>query len=175
MDRDWLSRGRRPSGICGAALLIAARMNNFRRSIQEIVQVVKIADCTVRKRIEEFKQTGSAGLSVGDFRNVWLEEEGMPPAFVKGREKEEREREEREGVDVDEEGEASESARGKGNGKKRKRRRSDEQEEWQEPPPPTQTTLVGTHPPAPPSIPIDPALLDTGILMGRGHGPLMYP
>lgn len=68
MDRDWLSRSRQPSGICGAALLIAARMNKLRRSIQEIVQVVKIADCTVRKRIEEFKQTGSAGLSIGDFQ-----------------------------------------------------------------------------------------------------------
>jgi transcription factor IIIB subunit 2 len=48
-DRDWMTRGRRPAGICGAALFLAARMNNFRRSVEEIVQVVKIADTTLRK------------------------------------------------------------------------------------------------------------------------------
>ena len=36
-------------------------MNNFRRSVAEVVQVVKIADSTVRKRLEEFRRTGSAG------------------------------------------------------------------------------------------------------------------
>ncbi|KIP06063.1 hypothetical protein PHLGIDRAFT_128487 [Phlebiopsis gigantea 11061_1 CR5-6] len=160
MDRDWLARGRRPSGICGAALLIAARMNNFRRSVQEIVQVVKIADCTVRKRVEEFRQTGSAGLSVGDFRNVWLEDEGMPPAFVKGREREEKERD---GVAVDEEGEEGAGARRKGRGKKRKRRCGEE--DVDEPQPSQATTLVGTQEP----VPIDPALLDSGILVGTSN------
>ena len=96
MDRDWLARGRRPSGICGAALLIAARMNNFRRSVQEVVQVVKIADCTVRvcKRVEEFWHTGSGDLSAGDVRSVWPEDEGSPFTFklVRGRECYERQR-----------------------------------------------------------------------------------
>ena len=92
-------------------------MNSFRRSVQEVVQVVKIADCTVRKRVEEFRRMGSAGLSVGDFRSVWLEDEGMPPAVVRGHEREERGREEREGVGVD--GEEGASAKGKGKGKKR--------------------------------------------------------
>jgi transcription factor IIIB 90 kDa subunit len=50
-----MTRGRRPAGICGAALLLAARMNNFRRSVEEIVQVVKIADTTLKKRLDEFK------------------------------------------------------------------------------------------------------------------------
>ena len=35
-DRDWMTKGRRPAGICGACLLLAARMNNFRRSVAEI-------------------------------------------------------------------------------------------------------------------------------------------
>lgn len=35
-DRDWMTRGRRPAGICGAAPPLAARMNNFRRSVEEI-------------------------------------------------------------------------------------------------------------------------------------------
>ena len=86
-DRDWLRTGRRPSGICGACLLLAARMNNFRRSVQEIVQVVKIADTTVKKRLEEFKNTPSGSLTVQDFRSLWLEEEADPPAFTRGKEK----------------------------------------------------------------------------------------
>ena len=85
-------QGRRPAGICGACLLLAARMNNFRRSVEEIVQVVKIADTTLKKRLDEFKKTPSGRLTLADFRRVWLEEEQDPPAFTKGNEKEERER-----------------------------------------------------------------------------------
>ncbi|KXN83170.1 Transcription factor IIIB 60 kDa subunit [Leucoagaricus sp. SymC.cos] len=79
-------------GICGAALLLAARMNNFRRSVEEIVQVVKIADTTLKKRLDEFKNTPSGSLTLADFRSVWLDEEMDPPAFTKGREREEAER-----------------------------------------------------------------------------------
>lgn len=50
MDRDWLSSGRRPAGLCGAALFIASRMNNFRRSVREIVYFVKVSDVTVKNR-----------------------------------------------------------------------------------------------------------------------------
>ncbi|KAA1134543.1 transcription factor TFIIIB subunit brf1 [Puccinia graminis f. sp. tritici] len=53
-DTDWMTAGRRPAGIAGASLLIAARMNGFRRSVLEIVQVVKMADVTIKKRLEEF-------------------------------------------------------------------------------------------------------------------------
>jgi len=87
-NRDWMTAGRRPAGICGACLLLAARMNNFRRSIQEVVQVVKIADVTLKKRLEEFKKTSSGNLTVADFRKVWLEEEMDPPAFTQGKERE---------------------------------------------------------------------------------------
>ena len=82
---DWMVEGRRPAGICGACLLLAARMNHFRRSVTEIVQVVKIADVTLRKRLEEFKSTPSGQLTIEDFRSVWLEEESNPPAFARAR------------------------------------------------------------------------------------------
>lgn len=82
---DWMVEGRRPAGICGACLLLAARMNHFRRSITEIVQVVKIADVTLRKRLDEFKLTPSGKLTIEDFRSVWLEEEHNPPAFSRAR------------------------------------------------------------------------------------------
>ena len=32
MKRAWISEGRRPNGLCGAAILIAARVLNFNRS-----------------------------------------------------------------------------------------------------------------------------------------------
>ena len=96
MDRDWLARGRWPSEICGAALPIAARMNNFRRSVAEIVQVVKIADTTLKKRLEEFRRTPSGALTLADFRTVWLEDEMDPPAYTKGKEKEDEKDEQKE-------------------------------------------------------------------------------
>jgi transcription factor IIIB subunit 2 len=86
---DWIHEGRRTSGICGAAIYLAAQMNNYRRSIQEIVQVVKIADTTIIKRLEEFSATTSANLTVGDFRTTGKPTvEADPPSFTKARMKE---------------------------------------------------------------------------------------
>lgn len=152
-DRDWMTRGRRPAGICGAALILAARMNNFRRSIEEIVQVVKIADTTVKKRLDEFKMTPSANLTLADFRSVMLEEEMDPPAFTKGKEK-----------DLELDGSDEESSK-KGKRKKksrkgkRKRVESDEDNEIAASVVPTDEEAAAHD-----RIPIDPALLNEGIL-----------
>ncbi|KAF7722975.1 transcription factor TFIIIB subunit brf1 [Apophysomyces ossiformis] len=87
MDRDWIRTGRRPAGICGASLLIAARINGFRRTTREMLYIVKVADVTIQKRLKEFGETESAKLSVRDFRTMWLETEADPPAFVKNKKK----------------------------------------------------------------------------------------
>ncbi|KAA1125027.1 transcription factor TFIIIB subunit brf1 [Puccinia graminis f. sp. tritici] len=87
-DTDWMTAGRRPAGIAGASLLIAARMNGFRRSVLEIVQVVKMADVTIKKRLEEFRVTASGKMTVEEFRTIWLEEAENPPALKKNRRKE---------------------------------------------------------------------------------------
>ncbi|TIC26717.1 BRF1-domain-containing protein [Wallemia mellicola] len=98
-DEDFISHGRRPAGICGAALLLAARMNNFRRSVEEIVQVVKIADVTVQKRLDEFSRSTAGDLTIEDFRddqhwhNNRANEETLPPTFYKARRKEKIEEE----------------------------------------------------------------------------------
>ncbi|KAF3939044.1 hypothetical protein ABW19_dt0207590 [Dactylella cylindrospora] len=81
MDRDWIMEGRRPAGVCGAALIIAARMNNFRRTVTEVVYVVKVATMTINKRLEEFRSTKSSDLTVSEFRNMWLEQYHDPPSF----------------------------------------------------------------------------------------------
>jgi transcription factor IIIB subunit 2 len=44
MKRDWIQTGRRPAGICGAALLIAAKKHKFHRTQQQIAQIVHICD-----------------------------------------------------------------------------------------------------------------------------------
>ena len=83
MDRDWMATGRRPAGICGAALILAARMNNFRRTVREVVYIVKVNEVTIQKRLEEFKRTESSTLTVAEFRHhgVDLEHSSDPPAF----------------------------------------------------------------------------------------------
>ncbi|KAL8946181.1 MAG: hypothetical protein Q9222_007394, partial [Ikaeria aurantiellina] len=81
MSRDWMAEGRRPAGICGAALILAARMNNFRRVVREVVYTVKVAEITIKKRLDEFKETASSGLTIEQFRTTDLESAEDPPAF----------------------------------------------------------------------------------------------
>ena len=69
MNRDWMSTGRRPAGVCGAAVLLAARMNNYRRTVREVVLQAKVHEITINKRLEEFRDTASGKLSVHDFRD----------------------------------------------------------------------------------------------------------
>lgn len=90
MNRDWLVQGRRPAGIAASCVLLAARMNNFRRSKAEIVQVAKIAEETVQRRLDEFGSTSAGTLTVSDFRSTQIESEADPPSFMKHREKERR-------------------------------------------------------------------------------------
>lgn len=185
-DRDWMTKGRRPAGICGACLLLAARMNNFRRSVEEVVQVVKIADTTLRKRLEEFKNTPSGALTLTDFRTVWLDEEMDPPAYTKGKEKEMEEAEDEQEMDEDANGKKRKRKKGKGKSegrkKKRKKRRvgvDDSDEEAEETPEPdADAELSGTPAPtAEPARPyFDPALLNQGIFAGAPQPePLFFP
>ncbi|CAD5215109.1 unnamed protein product [Bursaphelenchus xylophilus] len=81
MKRDWMSTGRRPTGICGAALLLACRALNVNRSIADIVRVVHISETVVRKRLDEFASTPSGSLTIDEFHVVDLEESQDPPSF----------------------------------------------------------------------------------------------
>ncbi|KAM4625342.1 BRF1 general transcription factor IIIB subunit a [Polymixia lowei] len=87
MKRDWMHTGRRPSGLCGAALLVAARMHDFRRTIKEIVAVVKVCESTLRKRLTEFEDTPTSQLTIEEFMRVDLNHECDPPCFTAGQQK----------------------------------------------------------------------------------------
>lgn len=63
MQRDWMSEGRRPSGICGAALLIASRMHNFYRSQADVARVVRIGNVALRERLMELHRTPTATMT----------------------------------------------------------------------------------------------------------------
>lgn len=84
MKRDWMHTGRRPSGLCGAALLVAARMHEFRRTIKEVISVVKVCEATLRKRLNEFEDTPTSELTIEEFMRVDLEQECDPPSYTAG-------------------------------------------------------------------------------------------
>ena len=87
MKRDWMHFGRRPSGLCGAALLVAARLHDVHCSVKEIIKVVKVCEATIRKRLTEFGDTPSSKLTLDDFMSVELEGEEDPPCFKAARKK----------------------------------------------------------------------------------------
>uniref|UniRef100_A0A665X6S5 Transcription factor IIIB 90 kDa subunit n=1 Tax=Echeneis naucrates TaxID=173247 RepID=A0A665X6S5_ECHNA len=87
MKRDWMHTGRRPSGLCGAALLVAARMYEFRRTVKEIVSVVKVCETTLRKRLSEFEDTPTSQLTIEEFMKIDLDQECDPPCYTAGLQK----------------------------------------------------------------------------------------
>lgn len=86
-----MTTGRRPSGLCGAAILISARYHGFKRSIKQIVDVVHVCDETIRRRLVEFSLTPIAKLTKNEFDTFIIpgNDCGMdPPAFLRNRKKE---------------------------------------------------------------------------------------
>jgi len=70
MDRAWISTGRRPNGLCGAAILIAARVLGFKRSTSPIARIAHICEETLRKRLCEFKGTQIAQLNYDEIKTI---------------------------------------------------------------------------------------------------------
>ena len=85
MKRDWIVAGRRPAGICAAALLIAARAHGFSRHPQDVTRILRVCGLTVTTRVKEFEQTPSAHLTLDQFQTVELQTEADPPVFTRNR------------------------------------------------------------------------------------------
>jgi transcription factor IIIB subunit 2 len=85
--RDWITQGRRPAGLCGAAIKIACSLHGFKRSTKQIINVVKVCEETVRKRIGEFKLTPLAQLPAAKLDSIDFKPEALPaldpPSFSK--------------------------------------------------------------------------------------------
>jgi hypothetical protein len=65
-----------------AGLLVAARLHGFSRTQKEVLQIVRVCDSTLRKRLAEFEDTPSSALTTQEFMTIDLEGEADPPAFV---------------------------------------------------------------------------------------------
>lgn len=85
MSLDWIYEGRRPAGIAGACVLLAARMNRINRSHAEIVAVARVGEETIQKRLNEFKATPSGDLKLSEFRESENSKTSIPPSFKKNR------------------------------------------------------------------------------------------
>lgn len=51
LKRDWLQTGRRPSGITGAALYIAAHLHGLQPNMADLVREMHVCDATLRRRV----------------------------------------------------------------------------------------------------------------------------
>lgn len=60
-------------------------MHGFKRSHKDIIQVVRVCEMTLRKRLVEFEKTPSGDLTAEDFETVDLEDECDPPAFTQAK------------------------------------------------------------------------------------------
>ncbi|PPS13573.1 hypothetical protein GOBAR_AA07004 [Gossypium barbadense] len=80
MKRDWMQTGRKPSGLCGAALYISALSHGLKFSKSKIIEVVHICEATLSKRLIEFENTDSGALT---FMKVsgGIDGGSDPPAF----------------------------------------------------------------------------------------------
>ena len=85
MKRDWIVAGRRPAGICAAALLIAARAHGFSKHHQDVTRILRVCGMTVSNRVKEFELTPAANLTLDRFHEVELESEADPPAYSRNK------------------------------------------------------------------------------------------
>ncbi|KAK4176151.1 putative transcription factor IIIB 90 kDa subunit [Triangularia setosa] len=76
MMKDSISIGRRPAGISGAAIIMAARAHNYRRTVREVVYIAKVTMATLQERMAEFAAVPAAGLSIKEF----MENDDLHPA-----------------------------------------------------------------------------------------------
>ena len=167
MSRDWMVMGRRPSGVCGACLILAARMNNFRRTVTEVVYIVKVTTHTIQKRLEEFKLTPTSELTVEEFlNNEFLEKAHDPPSFYEKQEdfmknKKTRKRKRKTMQLGDDEADAANAADAADDDEPDKRQRAESNPDTPVPSVELQKDADGfVIPPRPTDIPIDPQLID---------------
>lgn len=83
LKKDWIVMGRRPDGICAAAMLISARAHGFPTTQSEVSKIFRISADTVKSRLDEFKATPSAQLSVTQFSHHDSTVEFDPPSYIR--------------------------------------------------------------------------------------------
>jgi transcription factor IIIB 90 kDa subunit len=68
MKRDWMQTGRRPAGVCGAALWLACHIHGVQISRKDVIRVVSIGECTMMHRITELQSTAAGGMTLAEYK-----------------------------------------------------------------------------------------------------------
>ncbi|GAB5033018.1 transcription factor [Nannochloropsis oceanica] len=85
MQRDWIQAGRRPSGICGAALYLSAIYHEKPRTYKDVGRIVRVSPDTIKKRVDEFEKTPISGMmSRDELANMALSEFDISPRMGGG-------------------------------------------------------------------------------------------
>ncbi|KAH0786319.1 transcription factor IIIB 90 kDa subunit-like [Histomonas meleagridis] len=86
LDRDWIQTGRKPAGVCGAAIMIAARIHKVDLTKETILKCARVCNATITKRLNEISRTNLAKSSINELRENQdlLQEETheLPPAML---------------------------------------------------------------------------------------------
>ncbi|XP_057445716.1 transcription factor IIIB 60 kDa subunit [Lotus japonicus] len=85
MKRDWMQTGRKPSGLCGAALYVSALAHGCKKSKSEIQRIVHVCEATLTKRLVEFENTESASLTIEELNTMAKELEKNPIQIPNGK------------------------------------------------------------------------------------------
>ncbi|MFS8008149.1 putative transcription factor TFIIB, brf1, TBP-binding domain, cyclin, Cyclin-like superfamily [Helianthus anomalus] len=67
MKRDWIQTGRKPSGICAAAIYVSSLLHGYNFSKDDVVKAVHICEATLTKRLVEFENTEAGSLTIEEF------------------------------------------------------------------------------------------------------------
>jgi transcription factor IIIB subunit 2 len=146
MRHDNITHGRRPAGICGAAIIMAARAHNYRRTVREVVYIAKVTMATLQERMEEFANVPAAQMTIQEFEEARnLPEASHDPPFVYKQTKEWQEKHPKKGRKR-KAAAISQDANQPASGTE------------QQPSAKRQTTASSSSEPQPSSVPIDPAL-----------------
>ncbi|XP_024973892.1 transcription factor IIIB 60 kDa subunit isoform X1 [Cynara cardunculus var. scolymus] len=73
MKRDWMQTGRKPSGICAAAIYVSSVLHGYNFSRADVVKAVHICEATLTKRLIEFENTKAGSLTIEEFTENALE------------------------------------------------------------------------------------------------------
>ncbi|XP_061355742.1 uncharacterized protein LOC133300235 isoform X2 [Gastrolobium bilobum] len=84
MKRDWMQTGRKPSGLCGAAIYMSALAHGFKCSKSDILRIVHVCEATLTKRLVEFENTESASLTIEELNTMAKEHENNPIKIPNG-------------------------------------------------------------------------------------------
>jgi len=106
MKRDWIITGRRPSGLIGACILIAAKLHKLNIDINLISNVVHVCSQTILNRIEEFSLTRVASMTMEEFeafKESHFYPGSDPPSFLKSIKESEKKEEEKKKIENEKE------------------------------------------------------------------------